>query len=203
MVYDRCYRRRAALTKDLNWSVQHTALYNEAFTGWACTILRCTYCLSKNHAVGDCPDCPQGLPHHSRQAPTGLYEPPATVHPYESQRSNRAAHQPQPPPNTAGSSTRSGAAVGGATTGTSAAIAHYLTPNGCDLQRIDGRGHHHRLTPTASRGGAHQWPSWPRLPTTVALTVDSWLRTVVLYCVVLHRVVVLVLYAIVYPLLII
>ena len=86
VVYDRCYRRRAALTKDLNWSVQHTALYNEAFTGRARTIPRCTHCLSENHAVGDCPDRPQGLPHHSRQALTGLYEPPATARPYESRR---------------------------------------------------------------------------------------------------------------------
>ena len=119
VVYDRCYRRRAALTKDLNWSVQHTAPYNEAFTGRACTIPRCTHCLSENHAVGDCPDRPQGLPHHSRQALTGLYEPPAT------------ARQPQPPPSTAGSSTRSGAALGGAATCTSAAIARYLTLNRC------------------------------------------------------------------------
>ena len=180
---------------DLNWSVQHTALYNEAFTGRARTIPRCTHYLSENHAVGDCPDRPQGLPHHSRQASTSLPpEPACTSH----SGFDQAARQPQPPPSAAGSSTRSCAAVGGAATCTSAANAIYLTPNRCALQRVDGRGRHHRLTPTTSQGGPHQWPSWSRPPATVALTVDSWLSTVVLYCVVLHRVVVLVLYAIVY-----
>ena len=143
--------------------------------------------------MGDCPDRPQGLPHHSRQALTGLYEPPATARPYESRRV-----RPSGPPasSTAGSSTRSGAALGGATTGTSAAIARYLTPNRCALQRVDWRDHHPSHTPTTSRGGTHQWPSWPCPPATVALTVDSWLSTVVLFCVVLHGFAVLALYAI-------
>ena len=69
VVYDRCYRRRAALTKDLNWSKQHTDLYNEAFTGRARSIPRCGHCLSENHSVADCPDSPQGVTPPSAQPP--------------------------------------------------------------------------------------------------------------------------------------
>ena len=43
-----------------NWSIQYTALYNEAFTGRARTIPRCSHCLSENHSVADCPDLPLG-----------------------------------------------------------------------------------------------------------------------------------------------
>ena len=82
VVYDRCYRRRAALTKDLNWSMQHTALYNEAFTGRARTIPRCGHCLSENHALADCPDLPQGPPPHPHPAPSHVIGPsPSTSAP--------------------------------------------------------------------------------------------------------------------------
>ena len=77
VVYDRCYRRRAALTKDLNWSVQCTSLYNEAFTGRARTIPRCGHCLSENHSQANCPDLPQGQPAPQRQAPM-LHTDPQT-----------------------------------------------------------------------------------------------------------------------------
>lgn len=76
VVYDRCYRRRAALTKDLNWSVQQTALYNEAFTGRARTIPRCGHCLSENHALADCPDVPRGTAPQVNVPPSAL--PPNT-----------------------------------------------------------------------------------------------------------------------------
>ena len=76
VVYDRCYRRRAALTKDLNWAVQCTALYNEAFTGRARTIPRCSHCLSENHSVSDCPDLPQGPVTHTHLAPMQPSRPP-------------------------------------------------------------------------------------------------------------------------------
>ena len=33
VLYDRCYRRRAAATKSLEWANIDSALYNEAFTG--------------------------------------------------------------------------------------------------------------------------------------------------------------------------
>lgn len=61
VVYDRCYRRRAAVMKNLVWSTPDSALYNEAFTGRARAIPRCEYCLSENHTVADCPDCPRDL----------------------------------------------------------------------------------------------------------------------------------------------
>ena len=74
VVYDRCYRRRAALSRDLNWSIQCTGLYNEAFTGRARTIPRCGHCLSENHSQADCPDMPQGQPAAQRQASVPLID---------------------------------------------------------------------------------------------------------------------------------
>ena len=79
VIYDRCYRRRAAVTKDLNWAVQHTALYNEAFTGRARTIPRCGHCLSENHGVADCPDLPQAPPSHQHHASTLSSGTPSTA----------------------------------------------------------------------------------------------------------------------------
>ena len=62
VVYDRCYRRRAAATKSLDWALIDSALYNEAFTGRARAIPRCHFCLSDNHTGIDCPDrMQQGL----------------------------------------------------------------------------------------------------------------------------------------------
>ena len=79
VIYDRCYRRRAALARDLNWSVQCTALYNEAFTGRPRTIPRCGHCLSENHSQADCPDLPQGQPPLGRQAAVRRSEPQASA----------------------------------------------------------------------------------------------------------------------------
>ena len=59
VVYDRCYRRRAAATKSLEWASIDSALYNEAFTGRARAIPRCQFCLSDNHTGFDCPDTTQ------------------------------------------------------------------------------------------------------------------------------------------------
>ena len=49
VMYDRCYRHRAAAIKSLSWASINSALYNEAFTGRAQIILRCCVCLSDNH----------------------------------------------------------------------------------------------------------------------------------------------------------
>ena len=56
VVYDRCYRRRAAATKSLEWAKIDSALYNEAFTGRARVIPRCHFCLSDSHHEYECPD---------------------------------------------------------------------------------------------------------------------------------------------------
>ena len=55
VIYDRQYRRDVLARKDLNWSVLNSRLYNEAFTGRARAIPRCTHCLGDDHAAGSCP----------------------------------------------------------------------------------------------------------------------------------------------------
>ena len=56
--YDRRYRRDALARKDLNWSVPDPRLYNEAFTGRARAIPRCSYCLDDDHHFNNCPKNP-------------------------------------------------------------------------------------------------------------------------------------------------
>ena len=58
VVYDRQYRREALARKDLNWSMPDSRLYNEAFTGRAKAIARCTYCLQEDHITQACPRNP-------------------------------------------------------------------------------------------------------------------------------------------------
>lgn len=58
VAYDRRYRREALAQKDLNWSVPNARLYNEAFTGRARAIPRCTYCLQEDHTAQYCPRNP-------------------------------------------------------------------------------------------------------------------------------------------------
>ena len=55
VIYDRQYRRDALARKDLNWSVLNSRLYNEAITGRARAIPRCTNCLGDDHTAGSCP----------------------------------------------------------------------------------------------------------------------------------------------------
>ena len=58
VVYDRQFRREALARKDLNWSVTDPRLYNEAFTGRAKCIARCSYCLQDDHSASACPRNP-------------------------------------------------------------------------------------------------------------------------------------------------
>ena len=44
--YDMAFRRQAANWGSLDWGLVDTALYNEAFTGTAKTIMRCSFCHS-------------------------------------------------------------------------------------------------------------------------------------------------------------
>ena len=60
VTYDRQFRREALARKDLNWSVTDPRLYNEAFTGRARSIPRCTYCLQDDHTGQYCPKNPNG-----------------------------------------------------------------------------------------------------------------------------------------------
>ena len=56
--YDRCYRREALASKNLNWSMPNLRLYNEPFTGHARSIPRCTHCLQEDHPSSACPRNP-------------------------------------------------------------------------------------------------------------------------------------------------
>ena len=58
VTYDRQYRREALARRDLNWSVTDPRLYNEAFTGRARAIARCSYCLQDDHSAPLCPRNP-------------------------------------------------------------------------------------------------------------------------------------------------
>ena len=58
VTYDRQYRREALARKDLNWSIPNVRLYNEAFTGRAKAIPRCSYCLQDDHPTSMCPRNP-------------------------------------------------------------------------------------------------------------------------------------------------
>ncbi len=50
VTYDSCYRRKASITKSLDWGTVDFTLYNETFAGRAKAIARCHYCLSEHHA---------------------------------------------------------------------------------------------------------------------------------------------------------
>ena len=72
VAYDRQYRREALARKDLNWSAENSRLYNEAFTGRAKVIPRCSLCQQDDHVDSLCPRNPtsqssDGSPTH----PTG------------------------------------------------------------------------------------------------------------------------------------
>lgn len=58
VTFDRQFRREALARKDLNWSVPDSRLYNEAFTGRARAIPRCSFCLQDDHAASTCPRNP-------------------------------------------------------------------------------------------------------------------------------------------------
>ena len=52
--YDTCFRRKAAISKSLEWGVIDFTLYNETFTGRAKAMARCRYCSSDMHTSQDC-----------------------------------------------------------------------------------------------------------------------------------------------------
>lgn len=56
VAYDRLYRRQAASQRSLDWGLEDSALYNEAFVGQAKVITRCNHCLSDNHQTEECPE---------------------------------------------------------------------------------------------------------------------------------------------------
>ena len=54
VAYDRQFRREALARRDLNWSVPDSRLYQEAFTGRARSLARCSYCLADDHSSTQC-----------------------------------------------------------------------------------------------------------------------------------------------------
>ena len=82
VVYDCQFRREALARKDLNWSVPNLRLYNEAFTGRAKAIPRCSVCLQDDHSAVSCPKNPArpvswDIPVWPAQAAVG-YQPRAS-----------------------------------------------------------------------------------------------------------------------------
>ena len=82
VAHDRCYRREALAQKDLNWSVPNARLYNEAFTGRARAIPRCSYCLQEDHTAQYCPRNPNRpwiswLPDTPSHLMPGHHQPPS------------------------------------------------------------------------------------------------------------------------------
>ena len=59
VTYDSCYRRKAAVTKSLDWGQVDFTLYNETFTGRAKPIARCKFCLSEHHFSSECAYAPE------------------------------------------------------------------------------------------------------------------------------------------------
>ena len=55
VTYDRCYHREALASK---WSRPNSRLYNEAFTGHARSLPRCSHCLQEDHVASACPRNP-------------------------------------------------------------------------------------------------------------------------------------------------
>ena len=49
-----CLQTPAAAISSLDWAIVDSALYSEAFTGWARTLPHCRYCLSDTHSSHEC-----------------------------------------------------------------------------------------------------------------------------------------------------
>ena len=63
VTYDSCYRRKAAVTKSLDWGQVDFTLYNETFTGKAKPIAWCKFRLSEHHFSSGCAYAPQVTSH--------------------------------------------------------------------------------------------------------------------------------------------
>ena len=77
MAYDQCYRWEAQAQKNLNWSVPNARLHNEAFTGHAHSLPRCSFCLQKDNQAQACPRNPHRPWFGWLQDPSGFTPPSA------------------------------------------------------------------------------------------------------------------------------
>ena len=79
VTYDSCYRRKAAITKSLDWGQVDFTLYNETFTGRARFIARCTFCLSEHHTSAEC-SYAHGVPSYKPDPATRVsFHPPYDI----------------------------------------------------------------------------------------------------------------------------
>ena len=62
VVYDTCFRRKAANMKNLDWGEVDLTLYNETFVGRAKVLHRCNICLSELHTTIECSLAPGPRP---------------------------------------------------------------------------------------------------------------------------------------------
>ena len=62
VIYDSYYRRKAAVTKNLDWASIDFTLYNETFSGRAKALERCRHCLSEHHLSSECQYAPVANP---------------------------------------------------------------------------------------------------------------------------------------------
>ena len=90
VAYDRQYRRQALAKQNLNWSVTDARLYNEAFTGRAHLITRCSFCLQDDHTSSQCPRNPNRPIFGWFQDPAMWYGPPYT-NPFQAPARGRAS----------------------------------------------------------------------------------------------------------------
>ena len=89
VTYDCCFRREALAQKSLDWSIPNARLYNEAFTGWARAVSRCTLCLQEDHVAQYCP-------HNPNRLWPGWFQEPMLPQPPPPQRRS-TARPPQSP----------------------------------------------------------------------------------------------------------
>jgi hypothetical protein len=146
VAYDRQYRREALARKDLNWSITDPRLYNEAFTGRARSIARCSYCCKMTTVQ------PSVLVTRTGPYSGGSLTPPCGLH-----SQWVLAHTPQPTVRFAAASTKAAADLRGAGTTTNAVDAegtmHGSAVQGARLGRYPEAG-----LLTSHRGASRLYP---------------------------------------------
>ena len=97
MVYDSCYRRKAAMTKRLDWEATDFTLYNKTFAGRAKALERCRHCLSEHHSSSKCEYAPTPLTTPTTQCPLRQYtarQPQQLCRLFNSRLGNRCRFHP-------------------------------------------------------------------------------------------------------------
>ena len=110
VTYDTCYRRKAALTKSLEWGQVDFTLYNETFTGRARPIKRCTLCSSEHHTEAECQETPfsraQAEGYRGKQQPTRLPSSSHLCQLFNSKYGNKCHYNPATSARSVGAATQ-------------------------------------------------------------------------------------------------